>query len=87
MMFSMNPADPRDRAVVTAKVRAIARKGLPGIWRLIKNAARLATGRWEHPATAAWWRSELEAVGFSDIHVDTLEHEGGIAYATVPARP
>ncbi len=85
MMFSMNPADARDRAVVSAKVRAIARRGLPGLWRLVKNAARLAAGRWEHPATASWWQAELEAAGFTDVQVETFEHEGGIACARAPA--
>jgi ubiquinone/menaquinone biosynthesis C-methylase UbiE len=53
MMFSLNPLHTRDRHVVSSKLRAIARRGLPGAWRLLKNAARLATGRWEHPANAA----------------------------------
>ena len=46
MMFSLNPIQTRDRRVVIVKLRLIARRGLPGIWRLLKNAARLLTGRW-----------------------------------------
>ena len=85
MMFSLNPADSRDRHLVAGKVRAIARRGLPGAWRLLKNVARLASGRWEHPANAAWWRAALHQAGFEQLHIETCAHEGGIAVAYVPA--
>lgn len=83
MMFSLRPT-ARDRAVINAKVRAISRKGLPGLLRLAKNAARIATGRWEHPAPAQWWRQELERAGFCGVDVAELEHEGGLAVAVRP---
>lgn len=86
MMFSLNPTRPRDRRVVTAKLREVARRGLPGLWRLLKNAARLASGRWEYPANAAWWRDALARSGFDHVHVEELAHEGGIARAEVPAQ-
>lgn len=85
MMFSLNPADSRDRHLVVGKVCAIARRGLPGAWRLLKNVARLATGRWEHPANAAWWRTALHQAGFEQVHIETCAHEGGIAVAYAPA--
>ncbi len=84
MMFSLNPMQARDRRVVTGKVRAIARRGLPGAWRLLKNAARLAAGRWEYPANTAWWQEALRQSGFHRIRLETLAHEGGIAIAEVP---
>lgn len=83
MMFALRPTG-RDRAVVASKIRAMCRKGLPGLVRLAKNAARIATGQWEHPAPAAWWRAELERAGFSGICVSELEHEGGLAVAVRP---
>lgn len=85
MMFSLNPIRSRDRRVVTAKLRKIARRGLPGAWRLLKNAARLATGRWEYPANAAWWDEALKLSGFHHVKIEVLDHEGGIAMAEVPA--
>ncbi|HEY5343352.1 MAG TPA: class I SAM-dependent methyltransferase [Solirubrobacteraceae bacterium] len=85
MMFSLNPIQTRDRRVVTVKLRKIARRGLPGIWRLLKNAARLATGRWEHPANAAWWHEALTRSGFHHVRVEMLAHEGGIAIGETPA--
>jgi len=85
MMFSLNPMQSRDRRVVAEKVRQIARRGLPGIWRLLKNAARLASGRWEYPANVAWWHEALQRSGFDHVRVEMLAHEGGIAIAEVPA--
>jgi ubiquinone/menaquinone biosynthesis C-methylase UbiE len=84
MMFSLNPIQSRDRRVVTVKLRKIARRGLPGVWRLLKNATRLATGRWEYPANAAWWHEALTRSGFHHIRIEMLAHEGGIAVAEKP---
>jgi hypothetical protein len=71
--------------VITVKLRGLARRGLPGMWRLLKNAARLASGRWEHPASAASWEEALKASGFRFVGIETLPHEGGIAIAEAPA--
>jgi len=83
MMFSLNPIHTRDRRVVGRIVRKIARRGLPGMWRLLKNAARLVTGRWEYPADAAWWEHALKASGFDNVRIEVLDHEGGIAVGEV----
>lgn len=85
MMFSLNPAGARDRKLVIDKVVSIGRRGLPGIWRLLKNSARLLLGRWEHPANADWWRQALPRAGFEDARVETFAHEGGIAFAVRPS--
>lgn len=85
MMFSIEMRSGRDRELVAAKVRAIAARGLPGLWRLAKNAARLAAGNWEHPVNAEWWRAALANAGFREIELQTLPHEGGIAAANAPA--
>ena len=37
MMFSFNPMQARDRHVVSAKLRSIASRGLPGAWRLSRT--------------------------------------------------
>jgi ubiquinone/menaquinone biosynthesis C-methylase UbiE len=85
MMFSLNPSSPRDRRIVGEKLREIGRRGLPGLVRLLKNALRLLSGRWEHPETAAWWRAALEQCGFEQVAIELLRHEGGIASAVRPA--
>lgn len=84
MMFSFNPMQARDRRVVSVKLGTLGRRGLPGVWRLLKNGARLASGSWEHPASSAWWQEALKRSGFHHIKIETLDHEGGIAIAETP---
>lgn len=79
MMFDLNPGDPREPAVVVDKVRAMLRKGPAGILRLLKNAVRLACGRWERPARADWWRHGLAETGF-------VERRAGAAGAAILTR-
>ena len=85
MMFSLNPIHARGRRVVGRVVWKIARRGLPGVWRLLKNVARLLTGRWENPADAAWWENAFKISGFENVRIEVLDHEGGIAVGEVPA--
>lgn len=84
MMFSVGLTAARDRRVIVDKLRRLASRGPAGIWRIAKNAARLAFGNWEHPASADWWRSALAQSKFEAIEVVTLAHEGGIAFARKP---
>jgi ubiquinone/menaquinone biosynthesis C-methylase UbiE len=83
MMFRLSLAS-RDRRIVWSKMRLLLRAGPAGVVRLARNAARVATRRWEHPASLDWWRAALERRGFVDVHVDALEHEAGIARAVRP---
>lgn len=85
MMFDLDPADPRNRAVVADKVQAMLRKAPAGVLRLAKNAIRLPHGRGEQPARADWWRRALHESGFTDVDVTVFDHEGGIAFARRPA--
>jgi len=87
MMFSLNPMAARDRTVVTDKLRSMASRGLPGIWRIVKNAFRLISGRWEAPANVEWWQQALRTAGFERVDIHTLSHEGGIAIAYAPGAP
>jgi len=84
MMFGLSPWSGRDRRILIGKLCSIGRRGLPGILRVLKNAARFAMRRWEHPETAAWWETALERCGFEEISVELLRHEGGIAAAHRP---
>src|ERR1700730_14424514 len=84
MMFSLNPLQARDRRVVAGKLLQLASRGLPGMWRLIKNAARLVSGRWEYPAKAVWWHEALQRAGFRHVTIEMRAHEGGIAVAEAP---
>ncbi len=84
MMFGWSPAVGRNREVIGAKVRSIARRGLAGWRRLLSNAWRLAIGRGERPASPDWWRVALLEAGFDEIEIEVLSHEGGIAAAVKP---
>lgn len=84
MMFGLGMVRARDREVIAQKVVALLRMGAPGVVRLFKNGLRVAGHRWENPARGDWWSRELEAVGFVDVGVELLEHEGGLAWARKP---
>ncbi len=84
MMFRIALGSARDRAVIAHLVLSMLRRGPAGILRLLKNAARPLVGHGEHPASAAWWRQALQAVGFAEVTVRELNHEGGIASARRP---
>ena len=85
MMFSLALADERNRAVIRSKVRSLLAKGPSGAWRLARNGARYLSGRWERPTRPEWWSAALAEVGFVDIEVNALDHEGGIASARRPS--
>lgn len=82
MMFEVTMGTSRDRALVGAKVRALLAKGPAGAWRLARNGARFATGRWEKPASGEWWRRALVETGFEGVELELTNHEGGIVLGT-----
>lgn len=83
MMFSLS-LDSRDRRLVREKVVAILKRGPAGVVRIVRNAARLAVGRWEQPARPEAWERMLVARGFEDVRIELLEHEAAIAVARRP---
>jgi ubiquinone/menaquinone biosynthesis C-methylase UbiE len=84
MMFRMQVTDERSRRVILSKVKAILKRGPAGALRVLKNALRLLTRRWEHPADARWWQKTLKQAGFEQVRMELLEHEGGIVTARRP---
>jgi ubiquinone/menaquinone biosynthesis C-methylase UbiE len=84
MMFRVHVADRRGRRLIVAKVRSLLRRGPSGIRRVLKNAARVLSRSWEHPADARWWQDALKRTGFEDVQLQLLEHEGGIVAARRP---
>lgn len=85
MMFRLS-LQRRDRALVGAKIWAIARRGPGGFVRIGKNAARLLLGRWERPCGTETWEEMLLRRSFGSVDVRLLESEAGIAYANRPPR-
>jgi ubiquinone/menaquinone biosynthesis C-methylase UbiE len=84
MMFSLS-LEPRDRRLVWEKVRGLLRRGPAGMVRILRNAARIAAGRWEQPATPESWEEMLVARGFERVRIELLEHEAAVAVARRPA--
>ncbi len=84
MMFRIGITNRRDRSVIALIVKRMMRHGPAGLFRVLKNAARIVIGPREHPARAEWWHEALLAVGFVEVSVRALEHEGGIAVARKP---
>ncbi len=85
MMFALT-FERRDRRLIAAKLAAVLRRGPAGVVRVARNAVRVASGSWEHPAKADVWERMLERRGYTGVSVELLEHEGGIAVARRPAR-
>ena len=83
MMFDLSMGR-RDRGIILHKAALMLRRGIPGVIRLARNAARVARGRWEHPASTAWWETMLARRGFVLVGSQELMQEAGIAYATKP---
>jgi ubiquinone/menaquinone biosynthesis C-methylase UbiE len=83
MMFSLS-LQPRDRRLVLEKVVAMLKRGPAGVVRILRNAGRVAAGRWEQPARPETWEEMLEARGFVDVRIELLEHEAAIATARRP---
>jgi ubiquinone/menaquinone biosynthesis C-methylase UbiE len=84
MMFQLAATDRRDLSVLARMVARMLRHGPAGWLRLLKNAMRVLTGRWEHPAGVEWWHRALVESGFAEVGVHRLAHEGGIALARKP---
>lgn len=83
MMFAISLA-PRDRRLVWEKVVALLRRGPAGAVRILRNAVRLAAGRWEQPAPPSTWEEMLVARGFEQVRIELLAHEAAVAVARRP---
>lgn len=73
---------PGESGPLVRKVLSIARKGVPGYWRIAKNAVRWATGRGEYPASLEFWTSALREAGFDGVDGRRVGQESGVAWGT-----
>jgi ubiquinone/menaquinone biosynthesis C-methylase UbiE len=83
MMFGLS-LDPRDRRLIGEKVVALLKRGPAGVVRILRNAGRVLTGRWEQPAQPETWEAMLLARGFERVRIELLEHEAAVAVARRP---
>ncbi len=84
MMFQLG-LQRRDRRIIASKVGMLIRRGVPGMLRLVKNAVRVARGRWEHPSSIDWWQQMVSRRGFELTETRELAHEAGLVSAVKPA--
>ncbi len=81
MMFNVGFHTARDRRVVARLALSMLRSHPAGVVRLLNNVVKTIVAPSERPASVDWWEQALVESGFCDVHVEALEHEGGIACA------
>jgi 2-polyprenyl-3-methyl-5-hydroxy-6-metoxy-1,4-benzoquinol methylase len=86
MMFGRG-ASSEDRAIIRAKLAALARKGPGGWWRIVKNAARYALRIQERPVSMKAWTAMLAEAGFTGVTSATVVAEAGLVTGRRPDAP
>jgi 2-polyprenyl-3-methyl-5-hydroxy-6-metoxy-1,4-benzoquinol methylase len=86
MMFGRG-ASSSDRKIIAGKVRALARKGPGGWWRVAKNGARYLLRIHERPVPASTWTAMLRQSGFDGVTTSTIAAEAGLVTGRRPAAP
>ena len=83
MMFGRG-AQPADRAIIASKVRAMARRGPAGWWRIAKNVVRFTVRMREKPIEAETWRTLVSEAGFEQVHTQRVVAEACVLDAVKP---
>lgn len=77
-------ASADDRAIVAAKVRALARLGPGGYWRILKNIVRYQLRVQERPVSMAAWTAMLTGAGFEGVAAQRIVAEAGLVTGVRP---
>lgn len=83
MMFGRGGTS-QDRAIIKSKVRALAKKGIGGWWRIAKNGYRYMVRVQERPVSISAWTSMLGQAGFTGITVSSIVAEAGMVAGRRP---
>lgn len=75
---------PRDREIIATKVKAMAKKGIPGYWRIMKNAGRYLFRVQERPITPEAWSRLLTRAGFVDVTTTVVVSEAAVVTGVKP---
>ena len=75
-----------DRQVIKSKVRAMEKKGIPGYWRILKNAGRYIFRLRERPITPEAWMKLYATAGFVDLTTRNIVAEAHIVRGVKPVR-
>ncbi len=77
-------ATAQDRQVIAGKIKVMAQKGLPGYWRIAKNAGRYLLRVHERPITPEAWSRLYEQAGFIDVSSVNVVAEANIVRGVKP---
>jgi len=69
---------PRDREIIAGKIRIMAKKGIPGYWRILKNAGRYLFRVQERPITPEAWSRLFEKAGFGNVQRNIVVAEAAV---------
>ena len=83
MMFGRG-SDSADRAIIAGKLRALAKRGPGGWWRIVKNIGRFTLRVTEKPLTTARWESIIRSHGFQSVSTRRIVAEACIVVAVKP---
>jgi len=75
---------PGRSGALRAKVWRMAKRGLPGVWRITKNAVRWVSGTGEYPVDPDTWMTLLRAAGFTGVGHTAVGSETGVVWGTKP---
>lgn len=75
----------QDREVIASKIRVMAKKGLPGYWRILKNAGRFIFRLQERPITPDAWLRLFADAGFVDGSSVNVVAEANVVRGVKPA--
>lgn len=74
----------QDRQLIASKIKIMAKKGIPGYWRILKNAGRYLFRIVERPITPEAWSHLFEAAGFLDVERVNVVAEANVVKGTKP---
>ncbi len=77
-------ATTEDRQVIASKIKVMAKKGIPGYWRILKNAGRYIFRLRERPITPDAWMRLYEAAGFVDLTSVNVVAEANVVKGVKP---
>jgi ubiquinone/menaquinone biosynthesis C-methylase UbiE len=77
MMFGRGGTS-QDRAIIKSKVRALAKKGAGGWWRIAKNSGRYLLRVQERPVSVSAWTTMLDSAGFAGITAQPIVAEAAL---------
>ena len=83
MMFGRGSSS-QDRAIIRAKLAALASKGPGGWWRIAKNAVRYALRIQERPVSMKAWTAMFAEAGLTEVTSATVVAEAGLVTGRRP---